>query len=169
MRWGRGGWSPSCPQHHVWLRIGTSQMRPLCLRMGTGCRCGPGSVLGIRTCLCLKQLMKCSVPTSACRRLVTAIVTGWGSVFKIYLGKVLPNSPPKPRGEDTRGCKAVRSVVKLSKSPSQHQGAFPTKYSAPHTVLSNCFLNDLSLSAWLNLPARPFHTEHSLREKGLPT
>lgn len=92
-----------------------------------------------------------------------------GNYFQKYLGKVLHNSLPRPRGEDTRLCEAVRYVVKLSKSPSEHQGAFPAKYSAPHMMLSNCFLNDLSLSAWLNLPARPFHTEDSLREKGLPT
>lgn len=92
-----------------------------------------------------------------------------GNYFQKYLGKVLHDSLPRPRVEDTGVCKAVRYVVKLSKSPSKHQGAFSAKYSAPHTMLSNCFLNDLSLSAWLNLPARPLHTEDSLREKGLPT
>lgn len=105
-------------------------------------------------------------PREDCHR---PLVTGWGSILKKYLGKVLHNSLPRPRGEDTRGCAAARYVVKLSKSPSEHQGAFPAKYSAPHTMLSNCFLNDLSLSAWLNLPARPFHPEDSLHEKGLPT
>lgn len=92
-----------------------------------------------------------------------------GNYFQKNLGKVLHNWLPRPRGEDTRGCEAARCVVKLSKSPSEHQGAFPAKYSAPHTMLSNCFLNDLSLSAWLNLPASPFHAQDSLREKGLPT
>lgn len=35
--------------------------------------------------------------------------------------------------------------------------------------LSNCSLNDLKVSAWLNVPARPFRTEDSLCEKGLPS
>lgn len=82
-----------------------------------------------------------------------------GELFsKIFvMEKVLHNSLPSPGREAAKVCEAVREVVKLSKSPLEHQGAFPFKYSVPHMMLSNCFLNDLNVSAWLNLPARPFH------------
>lgn len=80
--------------------------------------------------------------------------------------KVLHNSLPSRGKKAAKVCETVRNVVKLSKSPLEHQGAFPFKYSVPHMMVSNCFLNDLGVSASLNLPARPFHI--LCMKKGLP-